>query len=1243
MAHTPSDLNPNPPPITSYHIVTRQPPAACVFQKLPEVCSPFGLNRSPPFQFIQRLRNFEPDIHDILLLSSTASEDVGVLTRAKAPLSPEALAEKITNVFTTTTMANDSRRAQIPMAEDMLTANSPIGMALDLSSKTGVPRPLPGEELELSRTPLPALMVLNNEGVLMTWWIVYANSVRQGTAYPGLVAVAAQPTLQQAQQLSSQSPSPVTPVPPKTPSFGQSAFGAPSPFGVLGGTAGTPSASIIGATSQPAAAIGALGPTFGQPSWGVRNTAQPAFGSSTPLAGASTRGVAFGAAGAMGTRASIWGATPAAPSTKANGTVGQGALSGQTPAPFGSSSSGAFGSNLPAPSAGGLGGGFASFAGNSGFSQLKPPSNGPSVLGGKPQTEGIFSKSTAGSVFANPLTENAFGKAQAGNVFGNPQTEGASDKPAPATLFGSDMSVNSSFDEIARNQPTAPGVFDSGKEVVTALKIDEPSQATSKPVERSFFGNDFRTTLGEVNKAPSTPQIKEEDMESDKDKDNGITTSPDAPIGRETTTPADTSPPSTFFSAPPLTGNFFGTQAQSRATLAAVGQSAPALSAFRMPSSAETPKAKSPIIKPEPDDTPTGVDRKIPAAPLPPDSRSKTSFTPGGSSASSTATSRSVVDDAPLPPDFIKAKPMPAPVSQNTPSRPDPTNPKNKPETVDAQVDQGPPTHLNPIETNTIDNAPPEQLELPTDEDADGIDDEGSGVDVAQEISPTDPALSFKTTPESSFGAEKSPPGGGFTTVSTEQGQPAKVLFGEIGKSSAPIFLPPKIQQSPRSPSPVRNALPGNVLRPDNARSVSAPGHAFKSSAVQKKFGSVRGSQPKTPSKPAIPSETPRAQERDRLARERRQQDEEEKETDWSDREDERIREELAADVQPTTTLTPFLAHRDYVGNLDSKPGIPGQIEKVYRDINSMVDTLGVNARSLEAFTRGHTELCAPGRRVRDDVEEPQKWCLAEVTDLMAVVGSLADDTLEDVRLHGVTDKVQVCRELQKELGTNRARNGEIKRVIDTQTDPDHIEVLRAAPLNAEPAALRHGLRRDFTNVQRLLAEAEDGVTVLKAKLVSRDAGRGNGGGGVRGVPTVEAVERTILKMTDMVEKKSGDIDVLEMHMRKLGVGRSGTSSRDGSPAVTPLMSGRTSMTGLGRNGSRSTRTTMMDQSRGRGFGKSMAESIGVGEVGRKRVSVRTVVDKAVAKEKAVRMGRARGALKGALGSGGVRVRVWDG
>ena len=66
--------------------------------------------------------------------------------------------------------------------------------------------------------------------------------------------------------------------------------------------------------------------------------------------------------------------------------------------------------------------------------------------------------------------------------------------------------------------------------------------------------------------------------------------------------------------------------------------------------------------------------------------------------------------------------------------------------------------------------------------------------------------------------------------------------------------------------------------------------------------------------------------------------------------------------------------------------------------------------------------------------------------------------------------------------------------------------------------------------VQTLLSEVEQKMTMLRADLASL----ANKDRAANATPTVEAVTNTILKMTSMVEQKSGDIDVLEAQIRRL-------------------------------------------------------------------------------------------------------------
>ena len=1057
---------------------------------------------------MQRLKNFPPNLMDAILVVSTVSVDVGLITRSKTPLSSDFPAERVSNVFTTTIMADDSRRAQLPMTED-LTDTSSIGVALDLSSKDKVLRPLPKEEHDTSPGPLPALMILNHEGILSTWWIVYAESIRQGTSYPGLAAAVA---ASQPQQQATGSPFGAPLIKPAAPAFGAastpgSGFGGPSPFA---------KASSPWAASTPTPATTQTGgPTFGQPS----------FGSSTPI-GAASQGAAFGAAGGLGNRPSPWAAASSGPMFGSPTSV----VANRSP--FAASSAGSvFGSTAsssPFPTSGG----FASFASKpSGF---LTNNNTESALNQTPSV--LSSGSNTGTATSFAMTQNK----DAG--------------PSNNVLGGGPFQLGSTF--------KGDGSAASDK--------PRPSSDRLDAVSRGFFGD-----LAETRKDAGTPQIKDADMDDDDENPLAKTTtsSPESEI--EATTPVAKPAPPKFQwpSAPPSTGGLFSTQAQSKITPAAVESSQPASTTFGKPSPIpkpatttpeDTPKKPehaalpsietSPRIKVEPhsdeDDIsplneteaapPEGYDAletppasKAQDPPLPPESTSKTTYAPGDSSSSSKSS-----DDAPLPPDFLPAK--------------------SKLKEVESAQEQQPALPSEEDDGGSFEEGEDSGDDAEgSDEGREGLDDEGSGVDVAQEFSPTDHDKSAQVTPESSFGTarDKTPPGGLFSRITRPQdGQKAKPLFGEVGKASVPYLPPPKQQESPRSPSPVRaSRVLGDSLRPETGRSVSAPG-PFKALDTRKQ----KLSQLAVPSKPQPSAQELRKQEQERLAAQQAKRAAEE-EQDLSDREDERVREELATEVIPTKTLDPFLAHQDYIGDID-KPGIPGQIERVYRDINSMIDTLGLNARSLKAFVKGHEQLYKDGGRERADLEDDD-WCLIEIAELIKIEEDISEQ-LTKGKTQDVQGKLNECRELRKGVAALRAKGNDIGRITDTKSDPQAIESARSAPLRLDQANQQYELRKKVTRFQKLLAEAEENITMLRAQLASRESS--NGRGPPLKQPTVEAVTNTIMKMTSIVEKKSLDIDVLETQMRHLRFSSAASqSSREGSP-FTPMSSRKKANSKLG-------------------------------------------------------------------------------
>ena len=1114
-----------------------------MFQKLPELSfPPFGLNRFPPSQFFCRLKGFPPNLTDAIVVASPASSDINLVTRSKTPLTSNSAAEKVVDCFTTTQL-DDSRRAQLPFSKES-TDTSPIGVTFDMSSKDKVKRPLPGEEYEESPGPLPALMVLNNEGILAAWWFVYAESIRQATSFPGLSAVAGS----QGQGLQTQgqaSPFAAT-TQTSASGFGQSSFGKPStPANAFGAASGDPATPAFGSSSTPGSAFGApsgLGQT--QSPWASSsNTAggqasapafgKPAFGSSTPM-GASTQGTAFGMAGGMANRGSPWGAPSTGTAAITRSAFGQPAKMGSQPSQFSSDSpAGVLSSNAEAnKSSNPTTGGFASFANKSvGFGAANPSSSG---------TQSLFGNSSTGAAFGTST----------GSSFGQP----AKQEDQPQSIFGG-------------------GGFKLGSTFKSDGSAANDAPKPTGSAANSMFGNAFGSTL-----EAAAPQSKDEDMDVGEDS---TTKYDSASQEKPDTKSADEAPALPKFgfpqTDPPKTGGLFGTQSQSQTVPAQIENSKPVGFSFGKPTPLtttpkDTPKKtddkpkpaldSSPEIKDEPDSedniSPLNDDEKqshpvhygeesksdkspepqtpdTPASksaftdpPLPPESTSKASYAPGDSSNSSKSS-----DDAPGQPDFAPQKSR---LQEVEPASPESTRlPDEEVSGTEEGEEDESETEGEDGEGEVHHGIDREEGELDEEsgsEEQDGpLDDEGSGVDVGQEISPPSSKESSKLTPGSSFGM---PPGKGSPTnlfsTTVKPSEQAKIpLFGEVGKPTVPL-LPTsgKTQESQRSPSPIRSSSRLESLRPDNARSVSAPG---PQSPLNRR-GHIP-TQVVVPSKPQVSAAELRQQEQDRLRSDHLKKSQEEHQP-LEDSDDDKIQEELNSEPQPTKKLYDFVAHQDYVGVVD-KPGIPGQIEKLFRDVNSMIDTLGVNARSLKCFTLFHQQPAVSRDRTSADLEELTDWGLVEIADL----GKIEDTLSDQIKSHGLPDvpgKLNELREIQKDVSNLRHQSQHPARTIDIRKDPLATESAARAPLSLDQATQLQDLRKSFTHFQKQLAEAEEGVTLLRTKVAfaetqgtSKQSGKNSSK-----LPTVEAVENTIRKMTSMIEKKSAEVDILSSQLSGL-------------------------------------------------------------------------------------------------------------
>ncbi|KAK5628203.1 hypothetical protein RRF57_003918 [Xylaria bambusicola] len=264
------------------------------------------------------------------------------------------------------------------------------------------------------------------------------------------------------------------------------------------------------------------------------------------------------------------------------------------------------------------------------------------------------------------------------------------------------------------------------------------------------------------------------------------------------------------------------------------------------------------------------------------------------------------------------------------------------------------------------------------------------------------------------------------------------------------------------------------------------------------------------------------------------------------DEEDDAVQKILRTRIEPTLELDEFIAHSGVVP--PAGDSIPAQVEAVYRDINSMMDTLGLNCRSLKAWTTGHREFSSDDHSP-EDLASPDAWTLEDIGQLTHIIDQVLGEALDQARVTDVEEKVAQVQDIQREHLRDCNKQADIRKIIASRLDPEEAAAYQALPLSAEQAAQQSDLRRQLGHFQSLLAQAEENLTMLKAKIVSANSNSGRGGP----VPTIEAIVRTITKMTSMVEKRSGDIDVLENQMRKLRLGSTGPAgSREGSPLTTP-------------------------------------------------------------------------------------------
>jgi nucleoporin NUP159 len=1040
--------------------------------------------RSYPPRFSSiRLRGWEPDLDDLLILTNSHTDAITMITSTSQTISPH---QESCNEYTLTNL-DDAKKASVPRMVFGEEGDSVlIGEALDLSATEKLLRPVASlEEVTEAPWPLPAYMALTHQGVLTAYWVIWNRSIEAGTRYPDLIVgkeeasmAAAAPTPSPAPSNSAPQGSAFGQTPSKIPTGGKTSFGTPSTPGSAFGTTtpafGKPSQPAFGKPAQPAfgkpsqpvfgsttpafgqtskPAFGSTTPAFGQPSKPAApafgQASKPAFGATSAIAGGS----GFGAAGGLGGQSSPWGSA-AQPSQASSNPFGAAANGSSGFAKFGQ------GNTTGGSGFSGFGGNNNAQSGFGSFGQQKNAFGGDSDKSTSFKTEPSFGSTvTVGSSGGSTLPSWSNTPAQSGSsVFGQGTTSsfGSTASGKESNMSDAGDAKDRKRDEATPTPETAPqkssdmfglaGGFKLGTTFASdGTAKDDPAKPAA-PANGSFFGSDFSSTLGATaSKSPTTPVEKDE----------------------KSSTP-------------------------------------------QFPSA--TPRAPPPIKE----ESPAQND-----APLPPD------FV--------TAKPSEAVNDAPLPPDFVTATPSKT-AEEDLP--PIAGSPPVKVEAPGSDVEASPldddGEEFSDEEEDDEDDGEEEE-EDDEDEDEEDYEDED---DEEEEEEEEDDALSkplpsklgnyvlnrgnVSPSPEP-FPAEqlKSTSAPGRPSLFGSKSASTRSIFDKqqgtsfsLAESSKPIVPANPLFPAPanrttanlRSPSPARPASASSALPPTRREPFAIPGSSLGASVQQLK--------------PATPQ--PRT-------------------SDLEDEEDERIRAQLAQPIEPNRNLDEFVAHQKYTETSPSKTGHAAQIEMIYKDINGMVDALGWNARSIQSFTAYHKQP-QPGHEVTrktleevlDDGEDGawfEQFAISEIEGLDALEDQLAQE-LDAGRIQDVLEKLGQLARLLREKAKLMTRLNDIRRQIINRKDPEKIDALRKAPLPKELADGQKALRSDYARLLTLLNQAEEAAVLLRSRLASHNATSGKTGN----VPTMDAVRKTIVKMTSLAEKRNNDITLLEAQMRKIGL-----------------------------------------------------------------------------------------------------------
>ncbi|OLL22611.1 Nucleoporin nup146 [Neolecta irregularis DAH-3] len=156
------------------YIISSEEKDSIKYIRMPDPAPPFGLSERGLNHFFLALKNWSPYLSNFVVVSATPSADIGIISRSKP-----------SNKWATWSISDETKRALLPYSILADHESSPLGLAFDFTSRD--PIPLAPNDDPSQTGPVPIFYILNTDGFLSAYHILYLDAVKAGIRYDGIL------------------------------------------------------------------------------------------------------------------------------------------------------------------------------------------------------------------------------------------------------------------------------------------------------------------------------------------------------------------------------------------------------------------------------------------------------------------------------------------------------------------------------------------------------------------------------------------------------------------------------------------------------------------------------------------------------------------------------------------------------------------------------------------------------------------------------------------------------------------------------------------------------------------------------------------------------------------------------------------------------------------------------------------------------------------------------------------------